>query len=192
MWGRRRAATVTLAILGACAPAGAAGAVAPNAHTARGVIDTADRGPSSQDVIRYARRFIGTPYHWGGSTPAGFDCSGYIQYVYARFGVRMDHSTYAIRGAFPPVSRANLRAGDIVFFAGDGHAGIYIGRGRFIHSPSSGKRIHIARLTDGWYARSYGGAVRPTLPSQRARSTSGSDTGRSAGTRSASSAAVRA
>lgn len=166
--------------------------MAPNQQAAPATVDVADRGPSSQDVIRYARRFIGTPYRWGGSTPAGFDCSGYIQYVYARFGVRMDHSTYAIRGAFPAVARENLRAGDIIFFASNGHAGIYVGGGRFIHSPSSGKRIHIAKLTDGWYARTYGGAVRPSLPAQRSRSTRGSDIGRSGGTRSASSAAVRA
>ncbi len=174
------------------APAAAPAATINDPDVVRASISAREAAPASVSLVRYAKKFIGVPYRWGGSDPSGFDCSGYIQYVYARFGVKMDHSTYAQRAAFPAVARKNLRAGDLVFFSGSGHAGIYIGRGRFIHSPRSGKRIHIASLSDGWYARSYSGAVRPPLTGQRLRSTSGSDSGRSVGTRAVSSAASRA
>ncbi len=174
------------------APAAAPAATINDPDTVRVWISSRESVSASAALVRYAKTFVGVPYRWGGSDPSGFDCSGYIQYVYARFGVKMDHSTYSQRAAYPAVARKNLRAGDLVFFSGTGHAGIYIGRGRFIHSPRSGKRIHVASLSDGWYARSYSGAVRPPLSGQRLRSTSVSDIGRSVGTRDVSSAASRA
>lgn len=114
-------------------------------------------------LVRTALRYRGVPYVWGGSTPAGFDCSGFTSYVYGRFGTKMAHSTYAQYGAYRRVARRDLRQGDLVFFAGVGHVGIYIGDGRFVHAPSSGKRVEVRRLSDSWYRTSYVGAVRPPI-----------------------------
>ena len=136
-------------------------------------------------VVTYAKRFIGTPYHWGGASPAGFDCSGFTSYVYARFGVSMAHYTRAQYAAFPKVARNRLRAGDLVFFNGLGHMGIYIGKGRFIHAPSSGKRVQISKMNESWYAGRYDGAVRPPLPRATSKST-GPSTVKFPGRRSAS------
>lgn len=128
-------------------------------------------GADRDAVVSYARRFLGTPYVWGGASPAGFDCSGFTSYVYAKFGVRMVHYTGSQYAAYRKVPRNKLRAGDLVFFSGLGHMGIYIGRGRFIHSPSSGGVVRINDINDGWYRTSYVGAVRPPFPRSASRST---------------------
>jgi cell wall-associated NlpC family hydrolase len=114
-----------------------------------------------QQAARFAKAFLGTPYRWGGASPAGFDCSGLSSYVYAKFGVRMDHYTGSQWEAFRKVPRKRLRQGDLVFFSGLSHMGIYVGRGRFIHAPHTGDVVRISRLDESWYARSYVGAVRP-------------------------------
>ena len=110
-------------------------------------------------AARYALRFRGTPYVWGGSTPAGFDCSGFVRYVYAHFGIGLPHSTYADWDLGRRVARGDLRPGDIVFF-GTGHVGLWLGGGRFIHAPHTGTVVSIASIRSGWYAASYSGAVR--------------------------------
>ncbi len=129
-------------------------------------LKTAERSTTAPTdaLIAEALKHRGTPYVWGGGSPSGFDCSGFTSYVYASAGVRMDHSSYAQKAAFPAVAREDLRRGDLVFFAGDGHVGIYMGSGRFIHSPRSGKSVMINRLDDSWYRTSYSGAVRPPVP----------------------------
>jgi cell wall-associated NlpC family hydrolase len=110
-------------------------------------------------VVGYAKRFIGVPYVWGGSSPHGFDCSGFVRYVYAHFGVSLPHSSYAQFGDGRRVTRRSLRPGDLVFFDGVGHVGIYIGNGRFIHAPHTGTRVSIAKL-GGWYSERFSGARR--------------------------------
>lgn len=110
-------------------------------------------------VVDYAKRFIGVPYVWGGSTPHGFDCSGFVRYVYAHFGVSLPHSSYAQFDDGRRVSRRALRPGDLVFFDSVGHVGIYIGNGRFIHAPHTGTHVSIARL-GGWYSQRFDGARR--------------------------------
>jgi cell wall-associated NlpC family hydrolase len=111
-------------------------------------------------IVRYARRFLGVPYAWGGTSPAGgFDCSGFTRYVFAHFGVSLPHYTFGQFDRGRSVSRSNLRPGDLVFFDGVGHVGLYIGSGRFIHAPHSGARVSVASLA-GWYGRSFDGARR--------------------------------
>ena len=111
-------------------------------------------------VVGYAKRFLGVRYVYGGSTPrSGFDCSGFVRYVYAHFGVALPHSSYAQFGDGRHVSRRSLRPGDLVFFDAVGHVGIYIGNGRFIHAPHTGTRVSIAKL-GGWYSERFSGARR--------------------------------
>jgi len=114
--------------------------------------------PVGLRAVAYAKRFIGVPYRWGGSSPRGFDCSGLVRYVYHRFGIDLPHSSYADFGLGRRVGRWALKPGDLVFFSGLGHVGLYVGQGRFIHAPHSGTRVQISRLRD-WGA-SYDGARR--------------------------------
>jgi cell wall-associated NlpC family hydrolase len=112
-----------------------------------------------QRVVEYAKRFVGTPYVYGGSSPHGFDCSGFVRFVYAHFGVTLPHSSYAQFGDGHRVLRASLRPGDLVFFDSVGHVGIYVGNGRFIHAPHTGLRVRIQPLA-GWYNARFSGARR--------------------------------
>ena len=121
--------------------------------------------PSSAPPARYggvvgiAMRYLGTPYVWGGASPSGFDCSGFVMYVFSQIGVSLPHSSYAQYGYGSPVSRGDLQAGDLVFFDGLGHVGIYIGGGSFIHSPHTGDRVKISSMT-GWYSSTFVGGRR--------------------------------
>ncbi len=111
-------------------------------------------------VADYARKFRGVRYVYGGSTPrTGFDCSGFVRYVYAHFGLSLAHSSFAQFTDGRSVSRASLRPGDLVFFDGLGHVGIYIGNDHFIHAPHTGTRVRIETLA-GWYSSRFVGARR--------------------------------
>lgn len=106
-------------------------------------------------VVSYARHFIGIPYSWGGSTPrTGFDCSGLVRFVYGHFGIKLPHSSWADLSYGRRISRPALRPGDLVFFYGAGHVGIYVGRGRFIDAPHSGARVRISTMGaySGYYS----------------------------------------
>ena len=112
-------------------------------------------------VVGIAMRYLGIPYKWGGSSPStGFDCSGFIMYVYAQVGVSLPHNAAAQYGHGTPVDRSQLQPGDLVFFNGLGHNGLYIGGGSFIHSPHTGDVVKISSLGDSWYASTYVGARR--------------------------------
>jgi peptidoglycan DL-endopeptidase CwlO len=116
--------------------------------------------PTRGGVVGIAMRYLGTPYQWGGSSPStGFDCSGFVMYVFAQVGVSLPHNAAAQYGYGSPVSRSALQPGDIVFFNGLGHNGIYVGGGQFIHSPHTGDVVKISSLS-GWYSSTYVGARR--------------------------------
>jgi len=110
-------------------------------------------------VVGIAMRYLGTPYVWGGASPSGFDCSGLVMYVFGQIGMSLPHSTYAQYGMGTAVSQSELQPGDLVFFDGLGHVGIYVGGGSFIHAPHTGDVVKISSMT-GWYASSYVGARR--------------------------------
>jgi cell wall-associated NlpC family hydrolase len=111
-------------------------------------------------VVGIAMQYLGVPYQWGGSSPSGFDCSGFIMYVYAQVGVSLPHNAAAQFGYGTPVSRDQLQPGDLVFFDGLGHAGIYIGGGQFIHAPHTGDVVKISSLYEGWYSAGWVGGRR--------------------------------
>jgi cell wall-associated NlpC family hydrolase len=120
-----------------------------------------DRSPLGVKAVKYARHLLGVPYRYGGDSPgSGFDCSGLVRFVYAHFGLRLPHSSYADFDLGQTVSRGSLRPGDLVFFDGVGHVGLYVGAGRFIHAPHSGTSVQITSLNDPWYRSRYDGARR--------------------------------
>ncbi len=115
----------------------------------------------ADQAVRDALALRGAPYAWGGSSPAGFDCSGFTSYVYGKLGIPLAHSSYDQWTSGPRVPRRDLRPGDLVFFAGLGHVGIYIGDGKFVHAPHTGTVVSVDRLSGSWYGADYDGAVRP-------------------------------
>ncbi len=118
--------------------------------------------PPSQygGVVGIAMQYLGVPYVWGGASPSGFDCSGFVMYVYAQIGVSLPHHAASQFNSGVPVDRSALEPGDLVFFDGLGHVGIYIGGDQFIHAPHTGDVVKISSLGDSWYAATYVGARR--------------------------------
>jgi cell wall-associated NlpC family hydrolase len=147
---------------------GAANTRDHSVHRLRRVAPRANRRSAAAAAVTvgeraalFARRLLGTPYRWGGDSPStGFDCSGLVRFVYARFGVHLPHSSYADFALGTRVARGSLRPGDLVFFNGVGHVGMYIGGGRFIQAPHSGTDVQVTRLSEPWYSESYDGARR--------------------------------
>ena len=111
-------------------------------------------------VVGVAMQYLGVPYVWGGASPGGFDCSGLVMFVYAQMGVSLPHHAADQYNYGTPVSRDQLEPGDLVFFDGLGHVGIYIGGGEFVHAPHTGDVVKISSLNDSWYAATYVGARR--------------------------------
>jgi peptidoglycan DL-endopeptidase CwlO len=105
-------------------------------------------------VVGVAMHYLGVPYVWGGASPRGFDCSGLVMYAFAQIGVSVPHSSYAQAAMGTPVSINQLEPGDLVFFTGASHVGIYIGGGQFIHAPHTGDVVKISPLS-GYYASAF-------------------------------------
>ena len=111
----------------------------------------------------FAVERVGVPYRWGGESPAsGFDCSGLIRWSYARVGVDLPHNSHALYSVGRRVSSKTLRPGDLIFFEGLGHVGLYLGNGRMVHAPQSGKHVEVVDLAETNYGRRLIGARRVT------------------------------
>jgi cell wall-associated NlpC family hydrolase len=120
----------------------------------------ADAGRGAQ-VVAIAMQYLGVPYRWGGASPStGFDCSGFTMYVFAQIGVALPHYAAAQYGLGQAVSRSELQPGDLVFFHGLGHMGMYIGGGNFIHSPRTGDVVKISSLSEPYRVANWVGARR--------------------------------
>lgn len=116
--------------------------------------------PAQSRVVATALEHVGAPYVRGGSSPAGFDCSGFVMFVYRHVGVGLPHNAEAQYRRGTPVRRDRLQPGDIVFFDGLGHSGIYIGDGRFVHATKPGDVVKVSDLGERWYRRRWVGARR--------------------------------
>ena len=116
--------------------------------------------PSHGNVVDYAMSQLGTPYVWAGAAPGGFDCSGLVMWAYSQVGVSLPHSSYSMWNYGVAVPRDQLQPGDIVFFNGLDHVGLYIGGDQFIEAPHTGDVVKISSLDSGWYAAAYVGARR--------------------------------
>lgn len=119
----------------------------------------------ASDIAIHAVGLVGTPYRYGGNTPdSGFDCSGLIGYVYQRAaGVAPPRTVAQLAGFGQPVSRPDLRTGDLVIFGAGRpfHAGIYVGENRFVHAPSTGGTVRLDRLDNRYWASQHPRFRRP-------------------------------
>lgn len=134
-------------------------------------VDYAVEAPSGMngvrsDIVEFAKTFTGVPYVYGGASPSGFDCSGYVMYVLGQYGYKLDHSARAQYSSGTPIAKSELLPGDLVFFSNSsttwiGHSGIYIGDGLFIHASSgSAYCVTISALSSSWYTQHYIDACR--------------------------------
>jgi peptidoglycan DL-endopeptidase CwlO len=110
------------------------------------------------DAAQIALHYLGVPYLWGGASPAGFDCSGLVMYVYAQLGISLPHYAAAQYQLGTPVARSQLQPGDLVFFDGLAHVGIYVGGGQVVHAPRTGDVVKISPISD--WGNGYVGARR--------------------------------
>ena len=114
-------------------------------------------------IVAAATDYIGVPYVFGGTSPYGFDCSGYVQYVFAKSGISLPRTADVQYEVGTPISTTDLVSGDLVFFStytyGASHVGIYVGDGRFIHASSS-RGVTIDSLGSSYWSSHYIGARR--------------------------------
>ncbi|TWH46154.1 C40 family peptidase [Sporomusa sp. KB1] len=116
------------------------------------------------EIIKNAQKYMGVPYVWGGTTPAGWDCSGYTQYVMKESGITIPRTAAEQFNTGIAVNKNDLKIGDLVFFttykAGASHVGFYMGDGKFIHASSAAKQVTINALSEDYYTEHYIGARR--------------------------------
>ncbi|GAA2171236.1 hypothetical protein GCM10009727_96380 [Actinomadura napierensis] len=127
----------------------------------------AEQRTDAKHALAFARKQIGKPYRWGATGPSSYDCSGLAMAAWRRAGVKLPRVTYSQYRVVPrKVGLGDLKPGDLVFFHGRSHVGIYVGRGRFLHAPHTGARVRVDRL-GGTRKRQFAGAVRPGAPARR-------------------------
>ncbi len=127
---------------------------------------TANVGAGAQ-VVDFAKKYLGSPYMYGGSSPRGFDCSGFVKYVYSNFGITLNRTASAQMSNGTPVSRGELQPGDLVFFKKAGskasrasHVGLYIGGNQFIHASTSRTGVIISDMNSAYYTTGFVGGRR--------------------------------
>lgn len=127
---------------------------------------TASASGTRQQIVDYAATLLGCKYVYGGNSPSGFDCSGYVKYVFAHFGVNLSRTSASQYSNSVRISKSDLNIGDLVFFSQTrgsskvGHVGIYVGGGQFIHAASPGKGVRYDSLNDSYYSSHYIGSGR--------------------------------
>jgi murein DD-endopeptidase len=124
------------------------------------------QNPAATDrAAALAAKMVGKPYKYGGASPSGFDCSGLVQYSFRHAGIALPHNTVQQRSATRLVKVAELRRGDLLFFDQEGkkhgHVGIYLGDGKFVHAPSSGKSVRSDALSNRYWKKHLSEVRRP-------------------------------
>ena len=156
------ALTAAAAFPGSGAPSDGRDAIPPVHSSER----TSDLPPATRGerAVGYALDAVGVPYRWGGESPAtGFDCSGLVRWAYAHVGIELPHSSYAQYGVGRRAATTRLEPGDILFFEGLGHVGLYVGNGRMVHAPQTGRDVEIINLVRTNYGSRLIGARRVAL-----------------------------
>ncbi len=134
----------------------------PDAPAAAAVMNVGTRAASA------ALSQLGVPYRYGGSSTRGFDCSGLAQYAYNAAGRKIPRTTKAQWRTLKHVRADSIIAGDLLFFRIGGtisHVGIYLGEGKFVHAPATGRQVSVENLHVPFYRQSFAGAARPASPS---------------------------
>jgi cell wall-associated NlpC family hydrolase len=151
-----------LCLLAAVAAAGAFPATASPSEIKAGPLSILEPPPTrAERAARFALGEVGVPYRWGGESPAsGFDCSGLVRWAYLRVGVELPHNSYALYDEGRRVPESRMAPGDILFFEGLGHVGLYLGRGRMVHAPETGRNVEVVRLSGSNYGARLIGARR--------------------------------
>ncbi|WP_165967031.1 C40 family peptidase [Actinomadura sp. 7K507] len=127
----------------------------------------ADQREDAKKALKFARKQIGKPYRWGAEGPGGYDCSGLAMAAWRKAGVDIPRVTHAqYRGVKRKVKLKNLKPGDLIFFRGRNHVGMYVGDGKYLHAPRTGEKIRIDKLTKR-RKKQFAGAVRPGAPKHR-------------------------
>ena len=127
---------------------------------------TASANGTRQQIIDYAATLLGCKYVYGGNTPSGFDCSGYVKYVFNHFGVSLSRTSASQYSGSVKIKKSELQVGDLVFFSQTsgssrvGHVGIYVGGNQFIHAAAPGKGVRYDSLSDSYYSSHYIGSGR--------------------------------
>jgi murein DD-endopeptidase len=118
-----------------------------------------------------AKKFIGVPYVYGGSSPQGFDCSGLVRFSFVSWGVELPHQTRDMRKVTRVVPAKNLRKGDLLFFNEEGkkssHVALYLGNGQFVHAPSTGGQVRVDELKSRYWSKSLSEIRRVDIPARR-------------------------
>lgn len=135
---------------------------APSSLAASAADDQPDPGTALVDL---AEQYVGAPYRWGGASPAGFDCTGFVMWVYAQFGISLPHNEAGQLASGARVSADDLQPGDVVVFAntyraGLSHTGIYVGGGQFVHAADERHGVTLSALWDGYWGPRLVGASR--------------------------------
>jgi peptidoglycan DL-endopeptidase CwlO len=121
--------------------------------------------PGGADVADLAAHYVGSPYRWGGASPAGFDCTGFVMWVFSQFGVSLPHNEAGQLGAGQHVGADDLQPGDVLVFAntyrrGLSHVGIYLGGGQFVHAVDERHGVLVSHLWDAYWASRFVAASR--------------------------------
>ena len=150
-------------------PAPAKAAAPARSGTSRGTAAAPQPPPAASSgasrVVQVGLKYVGYRYRWGGTTPSGFDCSGFVYYVFNQAGVRMSRSMEAQIASGPHIRSSDLRPGDLVYFrntyrSGLSHIGIYVGNGRFVHASTERTGVLVSDLWSSYWAAHYAGATR--------------------------------
>lgn len=116
----------------------------------------------ARTAVRVATAQVGDPYRSGATGPHAFDCSGLVQFAWRKAGIRIPRTTWQqFAGIRKRVSWRGLMPGDLVYFYRVGHVGLYIGKGRMVHAPGTGRRVQIVAITPSWWRQQFAGARRP-------------------------------